>query len=651
MCGIAGLWYVTDSRPHGVDLAKVGERMAETLRHRGPDGQGVWTDEDAGLCLAHRRLSILDLSAAGAQPMVSTSGRFVISYNGETYSHAELRSELEAKGYRFRGHSDTEVIVEAINEWGIDATVKRLIGMFAIAVWDRAQRVLTLVRDRMGIKPLYWGKVAGAFTFGSELKALRVLPGWRGEIDRDALTAYMRYCYVPTPYSIYRGVSKLEPGVILEVDAQGRVTQRRYWDTRALMAEATRHQVAMGDAEAIDHLDGLLRDAVARRMVADVPVGAFLSGGIDSSLVVAQMQAVSERPVHTFSIGFDEQGYDESQYAAAVAQHLGTQHTQLVVTPREAMDVIPELPQWYDEPFADSSQIPTLLVSRLARFDVTVALSGDGGDELFAGYTRYTVANSVWQPFQSLPGWMRRAMPALIGTLSPRQWDILARPIPGRWRPPHFGQRLYKLKDAMAASGVNEYYRPLISHWSRPDQVVVGGCEPFHLLDDQTLAHEIPDMVERMQLIDMLTYLPDDILTKVDRASMAVGLETRVPLIDHRIVAFACSLPPSQRIRGGQSKWLLRQVLNRYVPSSLVDRPKMGFGVPIDTWLRGPLRDWAEALLDPARLRAQGMLDVEQVRVKWRQHLDETINWQYPLWDILMFQAWRDWTDDECSRI
>ena len=468
------------------------------------------------------------------------------------------------------------------------------------------------------------------------------MPGWNGEIDRDALTAYMRYGYVPAPRSINQGIFKLEPGSILQVDATGKVSRRRFWDTRALMAEGTRTRVAMSDAEAVDHLDTLLRDAVRRRMVADVPVGAFLSGGVDSSVVVAQMRAVSDRPVHTFSIGFDEQGYDESQYAKAVARHLGTHHTEMYVTAKQAMDVIPELPRWYDEPFGDSSQIPTLLVSQLARKDVTVALSGDGGDELFAGYTRYFTAKAIWQPLQGLPAWMRRAVPGAIGTLSPRQWDILARLIPPRWRPPHFGQRLYKLKGAAAASGPNEFYRPLLSHWSPPGDVVIGGHEPPHLLDDHGLAIDVPDMVERMQAIDMLTYLPEDILTKVDRASMAMSLEARVPLLDHRVVAFACALPPSLRMRGGQSKWLLRQVLYRYVPPALIERPKMGFGVPIDSWLRGPLRDWAEHLLDPVRLKAEGMFDVSRVREKWRQHLAGTVNWQYLLWDVLMFQAWRD---------
>ena len=639
MCGIAGL---LAPGLGGEPLQAQVRAMIAPIAHRGPDGEGVWVDAVAGIGLGHRRLSILDLSPAGAQPMASASGRFVIAYNGEVFNHAELRREMEAAGARFRGHSDTEVILAACEHWGLDATLPRLIGMFALALWDRTARSLSLVRDRMGVKPLYWGRVGTAIAFGSELKALRALPEWRGEIDRDALTAYLRYCYVPAPHSIYRGIRKLEPGCLVTVAADGSLSQRRYWDTRALLAGSTRRPAGLSDAEATDRLDALLRDAVARRMVADVPVGAFLSGGIDSSVVVAQMQAASDRPVHTFSIGFDEAEYNEANHAAAVARHLGTHHTELIVTPAQAREVIPELPRWYDEPFGDSSQIPTLLVSRLARSGVTVALSGDGGDELFAGYTRYFVANRLCQPLGRRTAWLRPLARQAIGTLTPRQWDILARLVPGRWRPPHFGNRLYKLREAIAARGPNEFYRPLLTHWTKPEDLVPGGHEPPHLLDDADLAREVPDPVERMQLIDMLTYLPDDILTKVDRASMAVGLEARVPLLDHRLVEFACSLSPDQRIRDGQGKWLLRQVLYRYVPPALIDRPKMGFGVPIGLWLRGPLRDWAEHLLDPARLAADDLFDPAPIRQMWRAHLEGPDNWQYPLWDVLMVQAWRE---------
>jgi asparagine synthase (glutamine-hydrolysing) len=634
VCGIAGLF--APSGAAGKErLRAIVAAMTTTLVHRGPDGEGAWVDEASGVALGHRRLSLLDLSPAGAQPMTSASGRFVISYNGEIF-HRELRAELEGKGHGFRGHSDTEVILEAFSAWGVEPTLHRLVGMFAFALWDRQKRSLTLVRDRMGIKPLYWGVLDKTFAFASELKALRAVPGFRGEVDRDALTAFMRYCYVPAPKSIYRGIYKLEPGTIMVVDAAGHVSSRRFWNTRAVAVSGARHRIDMSDTEATDRLDALLRDAVMQQMLADVPMGAFLSGGIDSSVVAAHMQAASEQPARTFSIGFDEHGYDEAPHAAAVARHLGTQHTELYVTSAQARDIIPSLPRFYDEPFADSSQIATHLVSRLARNDVTVALSGDGGDELLAGYTRYFAARNVG----TLPRSMRKNAQRAVAMLSSRQWDVLAKAIPRRWRPRHFGQRLHKLGAALQADDANDFYRLVLSHWSSPHEVVRDGCEPPHILDDASLANELPVADERMQFIDMVTYLPDDILTKVDRASMALGLEVRVPLLDHRIVAFAASLPQRMRIRRGQSKWLLRQVLYRYVPKGLVDRPKMGFGVPIDGWLRGPLRDWAEALLDRARLQAEGFLHPAPIREKWAQHLAGTADWQYLLWDVLMFEAW-----------
>ncbi|MBI1206601.1 MAG: asparagine synthase (glutamine-hydrolyzing) [Azospirillum sp.] len=640
MCGIAGVWAV--GKPGGTrDLAELGAAMADSLRHRGPDGEGVWSDPEQGICLAHRRLCVVDLSPAGAQPMASATGRFIVSYNGEIYNHRELRAELEARGVRFRGRSDTEVVVEAIAAWGVDAAPSRFNGMFALAIWDRRDRALSLVRDPMGIKPLYWGWVAGSFAFASELKAFGKIPGWTGEIDRDALTAYLRYGYVPAPRSIYRDVFKLQAGCTLRIDAAGVVAQRRFWDTRALAATARPSLAAISDAEAIDRLEALLRDAVARCMVADVPVGAFLSGGVDSSMVVAAMQAASSCPVHTFSLGFDQPGHDEAPHAAAVARHLGTDHTELRVTARQAMEVIPDLPLWYDEPFADASQIPTALVAHLARKDVTVALSGDGGDEVFAGYTRYAAARRVWQPLERLPSWLGRAIPRAIGALSPQQWDWAVRPVPARWRPAHFGQRLHKLRTALAADGANDFCRRLLSHWHTPGDVVIGGREPPDLLDDASLAEEFPDLAERMQVIDLLTYLPDDILTKVDRASMAVALEVRVPILDHRVVAFACSLPSGMRQRNGQGKWLLRQVLYRYVPPALVERPKMGFGVPLESWLRGPLRDWAETLIGRQALAEQGFFHPEAVRSLWQDHLSGRRDGQYPLWTILMFQAWR----------
>ncbi len=637
MCGIAGFVDPSPGRPDAATLRAVGGAMTDTLAHRGPDGDGLWSDAEAGVCLGHRRLAVVDLSPAGHQPMESACGRLVVTYNGEIYNCPELRRELEAAGVAFRGHSDTEVIVEACVRWGVEETVARLMGMFAFALWDRSARRLWLVRDRMGIKPLYWSLQGGVLLFGSELKALRVHPAWRGEVDRDALSAFLRFCYVPAPRSIWRGVQKLQPGRILSWSPGAEPTLTTYWDLRRL---AQGGHAAMTADEAVDQLDVLLRDAVGRHMVSDVPLGAFLSGGIDSSAVVALMQAQSSRPVRTFSIGFAEAAYDESPHARAVARHLGTDHTELIVEPRHALEVIPGLARHYDEPFGDSSQIPTLLVSELARRHVTVALSGDGGDELFAGYTRYTVARRFGGALAATPVWLRRLAARAVTAVPSRGWDALFEFVPGRLRPSHPGDRLHKLAEVLAVASSDAFYGRLVSHWHQPDRVVVGGHQPVTLVDDPALVGEVPDFVERMQVRDMLTYLPDDILVKVDRASMAVALEARVPLLDHRVVEFALAQPRALGIRHGQGKWALRQVLHRYVPAALVERPKMGFGVPIDAWLRGPLRDWAEALLDERRLRHEGYFDPAPIRTLWSRHLAGTVNGQYALWDVLMFQQW-----------
>ena len=587
---------------------------------------------------------MVDLSPAGHQPMESACGRLVITYNGEIYNCPELRRELEAAGLVFRGHSDTEVIVEACALWGIEQAVTRLMGMFAFALWDRLARRLWLARDRMGIKPLYWSLQGGVLLFGSELKTLRVHPAWRGEVDRDSLAVYLRFCYVPAPRSIWQGVHKLRPGCILSWSPGSEPAIATYWDLRRL-AQGEHHPLSA--AEEVEQLDALLRDAVGRHMVSDVPLGAFLSGGIDSSLVVALMQAQSSRPIRTFSIGFSEASYDESPHARAVARHLGTDHTELMVEPRHALEVIPGLARHYDEPFGDSSQSPTLLVSELARRHVTVALSGDGGDELFAGYTRYTVARRFGGALGAVPLWLRRLAAGAVKAVPSSAWDLAFKVVPGRLRPSHPGDRLYKLAEVLTVAGPDEFYRRLVSHWHAPDPVVIGGHEPRTLVDDPALIGEVPDFVARMQVRDMLTYLPDDILVKVDRASMAVALEARVPLLDHRVVEFALARPPALRIRHGLGKWALRQVLHRYVPPALVERPKMGFGVPIDSWLRGPLRDWAEALLDERRLRHEGFFDPAPIRQLWRLHLAGTVNGQYALWDVLMFQQWLEITQHE----
>jgi asparagine synthase (glutamine-hydrolysing) len=638
MCGIAG--FVGAASKIG-NICDVAEAMAASLQHRGPDDQGVWTDDTAATALVHRRLSIIDLSAAGHQPMVSADERFVVTYNGEVYSYQPIAAELAARGHNFRGHSDTEVILESFAVNGIEPTLKRMIGMFAIALWDRRERTLTLIRDRLGIKPLYWAKFGTSFFFGSELKALRAFPDWTPRIDQNAVAAFMRHNYIPAPHTIYEGVYKLEPGTILTLPWQGEPQVSRYWDARVLARDGMHRTLDGSDGELIEQLEALLTDAVGRRMIADVPLGAFLSGGIDSSTVVALMQAARSGTVKTFSIGFDIPGYNEAPHAAAVARHLGTEHTELTVTSDEALDMIPRLPEWYDEPFADSSQIQTYLVSAMTRKHVTVALSGDGGDELFAGYNRYQLTQQFWQALSLMPHALRRGAAAAITAVRPDRWTSLLSVLPSRVRPPQIGDKLHKVAAVLEQGNADAVYRRLVSHWE-PSEIMPQAHEPRSLLDDEKLQAEFPDLLARMQFLDLVTYLPDDILTKVDRASMAVALEARVPLIDHRVVEFSWRLPREAKVRGNTSKWILRQILYRHVPPELVERPKMGFGIPLGEWLRGPLRDWAETLLNEKRLHDAGLLDAAMVRRYWQEHSDGKRNWQYLLWDVLMLESWRE---------
>jgi len=638
MCGITGFW-----GPAGrTGLRATARAMANAIRHRGPDDNGEWYDEHAGIALAHRRLSILDLSPEGRQPMTSPSGRYVIVFNGEVYNFEELRAQLP--GYRWRGHSDTEVMLAAFETWGIERAVRAFVGMFAFALWDTQERELYLVRDRLGIKPLYYGRCKQYLLFGSELKAMCVHPSFDAEIDRGAVALLMRHNYVPHPYSIYRGIRKLVPGTILRVPWGGDLPDPKpFWSAREVAEAGVDNRFANDPRAAVEALDELLRDATRLRMIADVPLGAFLSGGIDSSAVVALMQAQSTRPVRTFSIGFAEQGYNEAPFAAEVARHLGTDHTELYVTPAEAQAVVPKLPEYFDEPFADSSQIPTFLVSALARQHVTVSLSGDGGDELFAGYPRYVLANQIWGSIQRFPMSARRMVAAGVRSISADTWNTVFRKtgtlLPERIRRRRPGEQMHRFADTFAADSPETIYRRIVSHWD-PPEVVLDAVEPPTALTDAGRQANLPDFMSRMMFLDLVSYLPDDILTKVDRASMAVSLEARVPLLDHRVVEFAWRLPMSLRIRNRQEKWLLRQVLFKYVPRKLVERPKMGFGMPVGDWLRGPLREWGEALLQPSRLAQQGFLDPQIVQKAWREHLSGRSNWQYHLWDVLMFQAW-----------
>jgi len=647
MCGIAGF---LQTRPpaNAAGLHGHASVMASTLLHRGPDDGDIWCDAVAGIALAHRRLAVVDLSAAGHQPMRSHDQRFVIVYNGELYNTSELRAELQrsAGGVAWRGHSDTEVLLEAIAAWGVKEALRRVVGMFAFAVWDRQERRLTLARDRIGEKPLYYGRFGNALLFGSELKALRAHPAFVGEVDRDVLALYVRHGYVPAPYSIYRGVAKVPAGCLAEFtagDAEPRIEP--YWSALEVALAGMGSPLDGPEDALVDELDVLLKRAVRGQMEADVPLGAFLSGGIDSSTVVALMQAQSSRPINTFTIGFAEAEYNEAEHAKAVAAHLGTNHTEFYVTPDEARAVIPRLPQIYCEPFADSSQIPTYLVSQLARRHVTVALSGDAGDELFGGYNRYQIAQRVWRGLSRIPAPLRGAAAASMRALPPSGWDHVLKPLrfalPRQLRVQHPGEKVHKLAGVISLSSLDDVYMRLISQWPAPSLVVPGAREPETPLNTAgRMLGKFSQPLARMSYLDLVTYLPDDILVKVDRAAMAVSLETRVPLLDHRVVEFAWRIPAELKLRGGRSKHLLRAVLERYVPRSLFERPKMGFGVPIDHWLRGPLREWAEHLLDPATLRAQGFFAVDPIRQAWAEHLEGRRSNQYPLWVILMFQAW-----------
>mgnify|MGYP000229844643 CR=1 FL=1 len=646
MCGFAGCWGA-QGKDKGLNLA--AQTMASAIAHRGPDDAGVWSDDVAGLAMAHQRLSVLDLSAAGHQPMLSTSGRYVIAFNGEIYNHLDLRKGLASCVWR--GHSDTETLLAAIEAGGVEATLKQCIGMFAFALWDRHARTLTLARDRFGEKPLYYGRQGDVFLFGSELKALKAHPAFHAEIDRDALALYLRHGYIPAPHSIYKGIFKLPPGTWAQVSAGLEMGEPIvYWSARQAAERGQRNLFKGGEAEAVQELERLLQQSITGQMMADVPLGAFLSGGVDSSAVVALMQAQSSRPVKTFTIGFKDQGYNEAEYARAVAQHLETEHTELSVSPEQAMAVIPQLPHIYDEPFADSSQIPTWLISQMAREQVTVSLSGDGGDELFGGYNRYFLGQKI-RKIGRLPLPLRGSVAAMIAGISPERLNSVMGWIlpllPGKLRFANPGDKLHKLAGVLHSESMESLYLGLVSLWDDPTSIVLGSKEPTTVLTDRSQWPDLPDLVQQMMALDTVSYLPDDILTKVDRAGMNVSLETRVPFLDHRVMEFAWHLPLSLKIHNGQGKYVLRQVLYKRVPKELIERPKMGFGIPLDSWLRGPLRDWAESLLDETKIKREGFFDPVPIRKKWVEHLSGRCNWQHQLWVILMFQSWLEFTNNE----
>jgi asparagine synthase (glutamine-hydrolysing) len=642
----------------------VVQRMTDPIAHRGPDDQGAWIDAEAGVGLGHRRLSIVDLSPLGHQPMVSNNGRYVIVYNGEIYNHAELRAELDGEGYGpssngipWRGHSDTETLIEGIATWGLEATLEKCVGMFAFALWDRRERELKLVRDRFGEKPLYYGWVAGRFVFGSELKTIQGLDGFDNQVDRRALKLFASRSYIPAPLSIYEHIYKLLPGSILTITPEGvrrrpsgppeegtsggGISLRRYWSYRDVVGAGLGDPIA-DEEEALYQLEQALATAIQGQSVADVPVGAFLSGGIDSSTVVDLYHKYSTAKVRTFSIGFEEAAFNEAEYAKKVAEHFGAEHNERYVTVRETQDVIPLLPSMYDEPFADSSQIPTHLVSKFAREQVTVALSGDGGDELFGGYNRYFGTARLWKHMKKLPKPLRSGIGRSMGALPAGAWNTLSAALPSRRRPPHFGTKVQKAFRTMGrASTVDTVFSTFLDEWSASPSPVIGDAGiPPACGFDMDAGGDAPDAV-RMMYCDAVSYLPDDILCKVDRAAMSVSLETRVPFLDHRVAAVAARIPIQMKIRGGSGKHILRQLLYREAPRQLFERPKAGFGIPVGEWIRGPLRGWAEELLDQRRLKEEGFFDPAIVHRRWQQHLSGQSDSTHAIWSILMFQAWR----------
>ncbi len=647
MCGIAGFW--RNSTDQSADwLDRTALEMANTLVHRGPDDSGTWVEAKVGVAFGHRRLSIIDMSNAGHQPMISADGRYVITYNGEVYNFRELRKQLEKLGHKFKGHSDTEVMLGAFIQWGVKQSVKRFNGMFAFAVWDRRDRLLWLARDCIGEKPLYYGVQSGTFFFASELKAIRAHPEFKPVINRDALASFLRFSYVPASWSIYRGIHKLLPGHFIQIKSPVENHKSEpYWSLESVVQKGQQNPFSGSEAVAIDELEKRLQKTISSRMISDVPLGAFLSGGIDSSTVVALMQSQCEQPINTFTIGFHEEEFNEAAHAKKVAQHLGTNHTELYITPQEARNVVPKLPEMYDEPFADSSQIPTHLISVLARQNITVALSGDGGDELFAGYNRYLIAERLWKVAGRVPNALKNRTADFVAGVSPESAEQFYRKLeiilPKKMKVSLPTEKFYKLAQALRATSTPKaIYKRIVSIIHSPEQFLTSGNELVTVLDDANSWEEIDDTVLTMIYLDLMTYHPDDILQKVDRAAMSVGLEIRVPFLDHKLVEFIMSLPLKMKIRNGSNKWILKQVLYRHLPQELMDRPKMGFAVPVGDWIKESMREWSEDLISKKRIEKEGYFNAKAVDELWKQHLSGKFNRGHELWNILMFQSWID---------
>ncbi|MDC0940521.1 asparagine synthase (glutamine-hydrolyzing) [Candidatus Pelagibacter sp.] len=651
MCGINGFYSKTSLT---FDNAIV--RMNSAISHRGPDNNDFWIDKKSGIVLGHQRLSIIDLSAAGSQPMKSISDRFVLTYNGEIYNHLQIRAKLQKPGnnIRWKGTSDTETLLAAIENWGIEITLQEIEGMFAFALWDKKERCLTLVRDRIGEKPLYYGfqnkQGNKVFMFSSELKALKAHPIFEGEIDKNVINLQLRHSCIPAPYSIYKNIYKLLPGnylTIKDIDLKKGLipVSRNYWSLKEIAVNGNVNPIKLSEKEVQNGLEYNLKNSIKKQILSDVPIGAFLSGGIDSSIVVALMQSQSNYPIKTFTIGFEDDNYSEAKYAKKISKHIGTDHTELYISPKKALDIIPKLPLIYDEPFSDSSQIPTFLVSELAKKQVKVALSGDGGDELFCGYNRHLIINKFENIINYMPLDLRKIISFLLKTISPKNWTKISKILPGLNRHVNLGDKIYKVANIISANSSHEIYQRLCSHWQNPSEIVKNSEEPKTLLSEFKNNLKELNSQQQMMVMDFLTYLPDDILVKIDRAAMSTSLETRAPFLDHKLIEYVWKIPHHLKFRNNKGKWILRKILNKYIPKDLTERPKMGFAIPIDYWLRGELKDWAESLLNEKNLEQQGYFNSKLIRKKWTEHLSGKKNWQSDLWDILMFQAWLNVND------